>query len=379
LAQTIKILIISDGPEASSLIETEKLGLGYEVVISTSDESSLKIIDDTVDLIVLDKEIPEKAWGDIVTRMRTNACSSRIPVILLGAGKEAGDKMKAFEVECDDFISRPVDKDELSVRISMHLRKKAAQDKMEKSYHDLKALDKTKEDLINILVHDLNNPLSTIFGGIQIVQMEGEEHFTERQRNNLQLSLLAAKDLRKMISNVSDIGGLEDGSLRGDREPVNLGGLTKEVVNEKRLIAQYDEKTISIEVADKMPVFSGDKNLIGRVMTNLVDNAIRFTPPHGSVTIEVIYKKQEDCFYVQVSDEGEFLAEEHLNRVFDKFVQVETKKQVKRNGGLGLTFCKMIVELYGGKIWATNKPGKGTCFAFMLPRDTDKKDGKDGE
>ena len=223
-----------------------------------------------------------------------------------------------------------------------------------------------KDSLTHMIVHDLNNPLSVISGRLQLLQMEAEGTFSQGQKRNVGEALLATQALKMMIGTLLDINKMEVGRLQLNYENFNLGDIVKEVVDQMNVIAEPDEKILSFDVLADIPAVSADKELIKRVIANLVNNAIKFTPPKGSIQIKVFYDSSNNSFYTTVKDTGSGIPEEYLGRIFDKFVQVESKK-VKTGRGLGLTFCKMAVEAHGGKIWVESEPNKGSIFIFTLP------------
>ena len=133
------------------------------------------------------------------------------------------------------------------------------------------------------------------------------------------------------------------------------------------IIALDKGKVLSLEESENMPDFVADKDLIKRVIANLINNALKFVKAGGIVRVRAFYKKEDDSFYVQVKDNGKGIPEKYLNRIFDKFIQVETRN-VRQGRGLGLAFCKMVVEAHGGNIWAESKLENGSLFTFTLPQ-----------
>jgi two-component system, NtrC family, sensor histidine kinase KinB len=218
-----------------------------------------------------------------------------------------------------------------------------------------------------MIVHDLNNPLATVLGLMYVLKMQFEENLTEGQKQSLAIAFAAGDELRRMIGNLLDINKMEEGKIKLRYDNFNLGAIAQVVVGQMQVIARIDEKTVSLETAENIPEVSADKGLITRVIANLINNALKYTSVKGSVHVKTFYNGDEKSFYVQVSDTGDGIPKEYLAKIFDKFVQVETKK-ARTGRGLGLTFCKMTVEAHGGKIWVESEPGKGSVFTFTLPR-----------
>ena len=236
----------------------------------------------------------------------------------------------------------------------------------EDNYNKLRELEDLKNSLIHMIVHDLNNPLSIVSGNLELLGMKTQEKLTEEEGRYLEVSFLATQELRTMISDLLDINKMEEGKLILRYEEFILGDVAKETADRMGVVARRDKKILSSSVSEGMPKILADKDLIKRVITNLTNNALKFTPPEGSVTIKARYDEPEKAFMVRVEDTGSGIPKEFLGKIFDKFVQVETK-QAKKGRGLGLAFCKMTVEAHGGKIWVESEVDKGSQFIFTLP------------
>jgi len=237
---------------------------------------------------------------------------------------------------------------------------------VEENYKKLKELEGLKDSLTYMIVHDLNNPLTIIFGLIQITKMQLEDKLTEGQKKNLAIAFAACQELKTMIGNLLDINKMEEGKIKLRYEDFDLSDIAKEVIDQMQVVARGDDKSISLEASENAPKVSADRDLIKRVIANLINNAIKYTPPKGSIYLKILYNKDENNSYVHIRDTGDGIPKEYLDKIFDKFVQVESKK-AKSGRGLGLTFCKMTLEAHGGRIWVESEPGKGSLFIFTLP------------
>lgn len=231
---------------------------------------------------------------------------------------------------------------------------------------ELKKLEKMKDLLTHMIVHDLNNPLTAVLGRLQLLQMTSEGTLTDDQKEDIKQGLLAVNELKTMISNLLDINRMEEGKLTLRYENFNLRDLLQEIVNELMIMAEQEGKRLSLEIAESMPEAKADKELIRRIIANLINNAIKHTPREGRVSVKTFYKDGDKEFYVQVEDSGEGISKEYLVKIFEKFVQLEDK-EAKRGHGLGLTFCKMAVEAHGGRIWVDSEVSKGSTFYFTIP------------
>ncbi len=239
---------------------------------------------------------------------------------------------------------------------------------VEENYKKLKELEAMKDSLTHMIVHDLNNPLTAMVGLLFIMKMQFEDKFNEDQKRSFDIAFAAGQDLKMMIGNLLDVNKMEEGKIVLRRENFRMADIAREVAEQLRIVAKTDEKTIPLEVAEGMPEMYADRDIIKRVIANITNNAIKYTPPGGSITINISYDKEVDGFRVMVKDTGDGIPKDYLGKIFDKFVQVESNKKAKTGRGLGLTFCRMAVEAHGGKIWVESELGHGSTFIFTLPR-----------
>ncbi|MFH0827932.1 MAG: ATP-binding protein, partial [Candidatus Omnitrophota bacterium] len=319
-----------------------------------------------LDLILLDVMMPKLDGYEVCRRIKSAKETRFIPVVMLTALSEKEDRIKGIETDADDFISKPFDKEELKARVKSLLRIKSLHDKLEESYEKLKQLESLKDSLTHMIIHDLNNPLVGIMGNLQLLQMEIGKALGDAQRNSLEAALLSSEDMKRMIENLLDINKMEESKIKLRREDFKLDEAAREVVEQMRPLALWENKSILLEDSGQLPEISADKELVKRVIANLINNALKHIPQKGAIRVKVVFKSDERVFYLRVEDNGEGIPKEYLEKVFDKFAQVEDK-MAKAGRGLGLTFCKLAVEAHGGKIWVESEPGKGSVFTFTLP------------
>jgi len=248
---------------------------------------------------------------------------------------------------------------------------------VEMLYEQMRALDKVKNDLTHMIVHDLRTPLTSLLTGLMTLQ--GSRSLDEMENELLAISVSGGHTLLGMINDLLDISKMEDGSLSLERSPIALAEITQEafqqvtsLVEEKALTLQSQ---IAPEISAGMPDASAlcaDADKVRRVLVNLLGNAIKFTPRSGVITVSSCIDSDRKAVVVRVRDTGEGIPKEAFARIFDKFGQVETRTAGRTmSTGLGLTFCKLVVEAHGGQIWVESEPGEGSTFSFTLPITTD--------
>ncbi len=235
-------------------------------------------------------------------------------------------------------------------------------------FHDItleKELDSMKEEFLHSITHDLRNPLTAIRGFIRLLQSGQTGALSDVQNKMLDTMEKASLRLLTMVNDILDLARLDAGKLQLHLEECSFEDVAVRILELFSPQSRNDAIKMTLEKsgAPLTPIVA-DHNLIERVFTNLVGNAAKFTPSGGSITIRI--DNQPDNFRCEVADTGEGIPPDYLDKVFDKFKQVEG--HFKGGAGLGLTICKRIVEAHGGKIWVESEMGKGATFIFTIPK-----------
>jgi signal transduction histidine kinase/tetratricopeptide (TPR) repeat protein len=210
-------------------------------------------------------------------------------------------------------------------------------------------LDKHKEGMTAMIVHDLKNPLNTILG------LSTDDKITQ-----------AGNQMLTMVTNILDIQKLETASFQLKQEPVELYSILSDVIERTRLL--YERKSISINNLIKSNyIVAIDAQLVSRVFVNIISNAVKYTPNNGQISFEAV-SELDGLLKIKVSDTGEGIPSDIRHKIFDKFSQFDARESGKTaSTGLGLAFCKLVVEAHGGEIDVDSKVGEGSTFWFTLP------------
>ncbi|MBV9470633.1 MAG: response regulator [Abitibacteriaceae bacterium] len=230
----------------------------------------------------------------------------------------------------------------------------------------IEALNQVKNDLTHMIVHDLRTPLTSLLTGLQTVEALGDLNVD--QEEFLNISIEGGEILLGMINDLLDISKMEDGSLRLEYQAVTVSDLVLRAERQVNSLAEAKQLKLLTEIMPDLPVFSGDEDKLLRTLVNLLSNAVKFTPETGSITIAVRLADNRDEVVFTVHDTGEGIPAEAFERIFEKFGQVETRQAGRKmSTGLGLTFCKMVVEAHQGRIWVESELGRGSTFSFTIP------------
>lgn len=241
---------------------------------------------------------------------------------------------------------------------------------LDKQREQLQELLRLREEMEELLVHDLRNPLNILQTGITLLQPLVKDTPEQQTADTiLELMTNATYRMQYLIETLLDIAKMEAGQSSLELSEFNLIALLSNLYHEQR--PPFQEKNIAFELEVPLEInIEGDRNVLYRVVVNLVDNALKFTPKGGNVTLTA---QEIDAEWVEVivSDSGPGIPIQERKRIFEKFTQIKSPNtaSARRGSGLGLTFCKMAVEAHGGVIHAEDGPdGRGVTFHVRLPR-----------
>lgn len=235
-------------------------------------------------------------------------------------------------------------------------------------FHDITErlqLEQVREDLTHMIVHDLRNPLSSIMSSLELIRARLRDPTIDIPLDQLfAVAQRSGERLFGLIDSILDVARLESGKAELTYQVIDVGNMVGEAVEQVRPVAVGREIRLSSYVPPDLPLIEGDRNLLLRTLNNLLDNAIKFTPPDGEVRVTVD-RLSADALQFVVSDTGRGIPLEHQERIFDRFARVPNEKV--RGTGIGLAFCKLAVEAHGGRIWVESRPGQGATFKFTIP------------
>ena len=230
----------------------------------------------------------------------------------------------------------------------------------------LQELDRLKSAFVSIVSHELRTPMTSIKGLVENMMDGLTGTLSERQSFYLGRVKHNIERLTRMINDLLDLSRIEAGKMDLQLGPVNMGSLTREVVELLLPLAQEHHLTLHAQIIDPIPLLYADRDKLIQILTNLITNAIKFTEPSGTVTVEV--QQQEDgSVGTCVQDTGSGIPLEEQQTIFDRFYRGQTAEVKARGAGLGLAITKSLVELHGGHIWVTSTPGEGSRFTFRIP------------
>jgi signal transduction histidine kinase len=227
-----------------------------------------------------------------------------------------------------------------------------------------KELDEMKSQLLSTVSHELRTPLASIKGFATTLLREDVEWDEASRHEFLSIIDKESDRLSELIGNLLDMSRIEAGTLRMEPEPTDLSPIIEETATGFRMMT-HDHR-FYLRLSPSLPLVKADPRRTRQVLRNLVENAVKYSPEGGPITIGA--QVRADTVQISVADQGIGIDPQQLNSIFDRFYQVDSASTRKVGGsGLGLSICKAIIEAHDGEIWAESQPGAGSTFCFTLP------------
>lgn len=249
------------------------------------------------------------------------------------------------------------------------LKKPREVKEFEESYEELQILlseiEYMKSEFITFVSHEIGTPLSIIKGNIELL-IEGEfGKLNNEQKKRLNTVQKNIDRLTKIIRDTMELMKIENNKLILNKELNSISELAREIVFEVQIIAKQKEHVLDVDIEKTVPDIMFDKSRIRQVFTNIINNAIKYTPRKGKINVKV--KKEDANVHIMVSDNGIGIQKEEQKNIFAKFYKVSSHLEDASGTGLGLAICKGIVDAHNGKIWVESKIGNGATFHIKLP------------
>ena len=358
-----RVLVVDDNAENRALVKATLDDEDIPVELAATGEDAIAaFVRAPANCVLLDIRMPGMDGITVCERLRALPEGGRVAIVFLTAQRDVDTFDRALRAGGDDFINKPFRPSDLLVRIqtAMRLRRMVSErgvlsEELKQQRDELLRLQLHKEQLSAFLVHDLKNPVHAIeLLAQRVLRNPGAD---ERSRDAAAKIQLETRGLMRMLTNLLDIGKADEGQLAPLRRTIDAGELVRAVTEElqPRAAAAELELVTQIEATQ----LYADRDLIYRVLANLIDNAIRHAPSGSAIRIGA--QRVAGGVELKVTDAGPGVPEPLRARVFDRFVTGE-KGATRTNRGLGLAFCKAAVEAHGGRIWIEDAaPGAAFC------------------
>ncbi len=325
------------------------------------------------DLILLDIMMPEMDGFEVCTRLKEDPKTMDVPVIFLTARTDAESIVKGFEAGAVDYVTKSFNKAELLARVRPRLTLKRSREDLKKSNERLRRresepreLNVTKDKFFSIIAHDLRNPFNALINGTELLMLGFRTMDEETLRCYMQEIHGASTRTFHLLGNLLDWARSQTGRIGFHPEKTDPREIVEE--NVELMFRNADDKKIRLrnEIGKNTFVYA-DPNMLRTVIRNLVTNAVKFTPPGG--TVRVASKDVGDFIQIEISDTGVGIEREDLEKLFKIEVKHSTAgTEDEKGSGLGLILCREFVVRNGGEIHVESEVGNGSRFYFTLPK-----------
>jgi signal transduction histidine kinase len=346
LIRSGKVIVVKGSLESPTILGYRGPGelIGEMALLENQPRSATNIAVDHVRLLQIDRESFQE-W------VSSNPAIGMTIMATLSARLRASDDIRASALQGGRQLSQQVSR-------------------LQTEKEQLLELQRVRQETSDLVVHDLRNPLGTIYGALNMLEMVLPEDILRDNRELLDLSNAACERMQRLVDSLLDVAKLETGEMLISLRMADVRPLLEDAAKRQALSARMRDVTIEVVVTHDLPPALVDAEKIERVLANLLDNAIKYSPDNE--TIRLAAAVDGERIIVSVTDAGPGIPPEERERIFERFAQVAGQKAARRGFGLGLTFCRLAVEGHDGQIWVEPGPGgRGSRFIFTLPLSTE--------
>lgn len=385
------VLVIDDTPLNQDILTDILGGEGYSLYFAHDGESGLdKARQLKPELVLLDLVLPGIMGTEVLAILKRELPETM--VILTTAYGSEEIAITAIRAGVNDYIinKRPFDAAEVrevvrravneailrreNQRLQRELQLKNEQlaqqfSELQAAYERLKELDKAKASFFSMVSHDLRHPIAVAKGYLELIRT-GDEQLSDETLGYVRVAELEMRHIAEMVDKVLDLTRMDAGYYHIDCQPLQVAMMLNQARMAFRAQAAARNISLQVEPSEDLPLVSADALRMSQVLANLLENALKFTPEGGTITLAAC--NTVDRVQITVRDTGVGIESGEHEKIFDRFYRLKRGEQVEDKGsGLGLAICREIVRLHGGRIWAESELGKGAAFHLTLNRADD--------
>ncbi len=374
-------MVVDDTPESLRLLADLLISEGYRVRPTHEPKLALdSAFANPPDLILLDVKMPGIDGFEVCQRLKQDGRTAQLPVIFVSALQNVHDRVRGFAVGGVDFITKPIQREEVLARVSSQLELFRIRRHLEERTRELseanlklKELDRLKSMFIASMSHELRTPLNSIIGftGMTLDELSGE--INDEQKDNLTRVYKSGRHLLELITDIIDISKIEAGRIDLFPDKFFLADLVDEAVESMQPELKRKGLSLELNLVSGVELYTDKKRLL-QCLLNFLSNAVKFTEA-GTIAVKII--EFENDVEISVSDSGIGIRQEDIPRLFEAFERLENHLLIKAGGtGLGLYLTKKIAtELLHGSVFVKSKPEQGSIFGIRIPRKLNSKPG----
>ena len=360
-----KILIIEDDMDIQVFAKTLLEGAGFTVEACGTEQDGLRRFEEMrPDLVVIDIGLPDGSGLEVCVAIRAGS-KEKVPVIFATARGDLQTRLKGFGAGAQDYIHKPFAFQELLARVKVHLDIKKSQEELVERAYNLELVNRARQDLVDMIVHDLKMPLSSIKGTLELIQARGL--ITAGDYKTLVSHAGTTADfMLLMLNDLLDIGLAQQKGLEPQNAPIDSEGMLQKLTTLFAVRSGRTNVKIKTTVDSSAANYQSDFNLVFRILVNLISNALSASRAGNEVEIQC--RRAGEKVRLSVADRGPGVPDSDKTAIFEKYKTTKPKSGLGDAGsGIGLSFCKLAAEAMKGKIWVEDRPGGGSVFILELP------------
>ncbi len=366
LLRDVTVLIVDDEERNLDLLGDVMSGEGYRTLFASNGLEAIDVVNERhaeIDLILLDVMMPQLDGFATCKRLRQMDSSAGIPILLVTALAGQRDRLRGIGAGANDFLTKPLQIVETRLRVRNCILQKRLTDAVKKDLFRLQDLERMRDTLVHMVVHDLRSPLTNLMLSMELLL--ASPLLSEGDGELVRDAQLASERLMQLVNTMLDVSRLESGEfpihLRSDCMVETL----RTTIDRSRRVS--GSRVLTLETPLDEHVMAFDVDVVTRVVENLIQNAIKATSSNGHITVKLSIA--DGRALVEVQDDGHGIPAEQRARVFEKFsraAQLETARRAP-GWGLGLSFVSMAIQAHGGAVGLDSEEGEGSRFWFSIP------------
>jgi len=371
-----RILVVDDEKEIRDfLFKALSRIVGFHVELAENGQEALKKIEkENFDLVLTDLKMPDPDGLQLVSEIAKS--KPEILTVLMTGHGTIDSALEAMKRGASDYLTKPLNLEEMFVRLQKVLEEKQRfvrlkdfATQLEKANEELKRIDEMKSEFVSVASHELRTPLAAIKNAVQLILQGKTGEINENQKKFLSMADRNISRLTNILNDLLNLSKIESGKIEMKIEELDPRALTEFILSSLRPQAEGRSIQLKMEIEKKLPSVYGDREKVEQILTNLVGNAIKFTPEGGEISVSARPSPRGgNKLAISVRDSGIGISEDQQEKIFEKFHQVEGSLHRSVTGtGLGLAITKGLVEAHHGEIWVESEMGKGSTFTFTLP------------
>jgi len=364
--EQVKILIVDDDADNLNVLLDCLHRSGYRVLIAPNGEQALQQVEYIIpDLILLDVMMPGIDGFETCRRLKSREETRDIPVIFMTALSDVTDKIHGFTVGGVDYITKPIQHEEVSIRVKTHVTLRKLQHDLRQQNQQFQEANASKDKFFSILAHDMRGPLAALRELPDIV-LENVDQYTRDDLVNLMMAQReAAGNLYALLENLLTWARIQRGYIELLPQPLRLDHLIEQNIALLVLNAQQKQIAVHNTITTPLSVFA-DYYIVNTILRNLLSNAIKFTEAGGTIALSA--KQVDRLVEIRIRDSGIGMTAEQIAQVFRIDAKFKRRGTAGEQGtGLGLILCHEFIKKHGGTISISSRPSQGTTLSFTLP------------